>query len=63
MLEGKIFFSNNHPIVVSVIKQKYAEAIGVQSSQAANARAPMNMKEKIRMRLTVIGTITRSVGM
>ena len=50
-------------MVVNVMKQKYAEAIGSQSSQAANAKAPMNIKPKIRIRLTVIGTMTRSVGM
>ena len=52
-----------YPIVVSVMKQKYADAMGSQSSQDAKAKAPTNMKEKMRMRLTVMGTMTRSVGM
>ena len=45
-----------------VTKQKYAASVAVQPSHCEKRTGPTNMKLNINMRLTMIGTITRSVG-
>ena len=50
-------------MVVRVTKQKYAASVAVQPSQVEKRTDPTNMKLKISIRLTMMGTMTRSVGM